>query len=122
MLTESTLTELRDLISTAAPPDRRTDLTSALDDLQRAIAAQSLAIRNLTADLRNRRVGQEAMDAILPPAALAGLLDHLGEPRSTPFSLADAQRACADLSDQASRATDLAAIAAAIVRVVRIFV
>ena len=121
MLTESTLAELRALINSAAAPDRRDDLEGALDDLQRTIAAQSLAIRNLTADLRNRRIGQEAMDALLPPGALNGLLERLGEARSSPFSLDQARRACAELADHAARASDVGEIAAAIVKVARAF-
>jgi hypothetical protein len=39
MLTESTLTELRTLIAAHAPPERREELVSTLDDLERAIAA-----------------------------------------------------------------------------------
>ena len=121
MLTEATLTELRELIGNAAGPERRAELAGALDDLQRTIAAQALVIRNLTSDLRNRRVGQEAMDGIVPAGALNAMLASLGEPRAAPFSLADAQRACAELADQSARATDLAAIATAIVKVARVF-
>jgi hypothetical protein len=121
MLSESTLNELRTFITSTASSDRRADFAEAVDDLQRTIAAQSLLIRNLTTDLRNRRIGQQAMDALLPPDTLNALLAQLGEPKQTPFSLTDAQHACADLADQASRATDIAEIAAAIVKVAKVF-
>ena len=122
MLTETTLAELRSLIASGALSERREVLNGALDDLQRTIAAQSLAIRNLAADLRNRRVGQAAMDAIVPPDALNALLGGIGEARPTPFSLDEARKACADLADQSARATDIGEIAAAVVKVVRAFV
>ncbi len=122
MLTEQTLIDLRALLATSAPADRREAMLGALDDTQRTIAAQALVIRNLTADLRNRRIGQEALDAIVPAAAMSDLLTRLGEPRAGPFSMADAQRACAQLAEQGARAGDIAAIAAGIVAVVRAFV
>ena len=122
MLTETTLAELRNLITSGAPAERRAELSDGLDDLQRTIAAQALAIRNLTANLRNRRVGQVAMDAILPPDALDALLAGIGEPRPTPFSLEDARKACAELADQSARAADIGEIAAGVVKVVRAFV
>lgn len=125
MLTELTLSELRTLITTQAAPDRRTDLTAALDDLQRTIAAQSLAIRNLTSALRNHQVSAAALDALLPSSTLNDLLSRLGPPRSTPFSLDQARQACAELADQAARnrdAADLASIAVAMIKVVKAFV
>ncbi len=122
MLTEQSLLDLRTLLATHAPADQRETLIQALDDLQRTIAAQSLAIRNLTADLRNRRIGDEAMDAIVPAGAIADLTSRLGEPRSTPFSLIEARAACDALATQAARATDIAAIATGIIKVVRVFV
>jgi hypothetical protein len=122
MLTETTLLELRDLVSSSAPAERRAELLQSLDDLQRAIAAQALLVRNLTADLRNRRIGQEAMDAITPAGAIDALIARLGEPRRTTFSIADARAACDALADEASRAADVVQIAAAVARVVRVFV
>lgn len=122
MLTANTLAELRSLIASGAAPERREELNGALDDLQRTIAAQALAIRNLAAEVRNRRVGQQAMDAIVPPAALDALLRKIGEPRPTPFSLEEAQRACAELADAGARAGEIGQIAAAVVKVARAFV
>ncbi len=122
MLTEQSLLDLRTLIITHAPADQRDSLTQAFDDLQRTIAAQSLAIRNLTADLRNRRIGDEAMNAIVPASAIDDLTSRLGEPRHSPFSFAQARAACDELATQAARTTDLATIATAIIKVVRVFV
>lgn len=122
MLTGQSLLDLRTLIATHAPAESRDTLMEAFDDLQRTIAAQSLAIRNLTADLRNRHIGDEAMNAIVPSGGIADLASRLGEPRSTPFSLAEARAACDELATQAARATDIAAIATGIIRVVRVFV
>lgn len=122
MLTEQSLLDLRTLIITHAPADQRDSLTQAFDDLQRTIAAQSLAIRNLTADLRNRRIGDEAMNAIVPAVAIDDLTSRLGEPRHSPFSFAHARAACDELATQAARTTDLATIATAIIKVVRVFV
>jgi hypothetical protein len=122
MLTEQTLLDLRELITAKAPDDRREALVQAFDDLQRTIVAQSLVIRNLTMDLRNRRVGQEAMDAIVPAAAVGDIIARLGKPRQTPFSLAEAKAACDELATQAARAGDIAAIASGIAKVVRVFI
>ncbi len=121
MLTESTLAELRTLITTTAPADRQAQLAAALDDLQRTIAAQALVIRNLSMDLRNRRIGQEALDALVPAGSMDALLAPIGQARATPFSLDDAQKACAALANATSHATDFAEIAAAVVKVARVF-
>ncbi len=122
MLTETTLAELRGLIAFTAPAERQKELSEALDDLQRTIVAQALTIRNIIADLRNRRVGEQAMDAIVPPDAMNAMLAGIGEARPTPFSLEAARKACAELADQSARATEIGEIAAGVVKVARAFV
>src|SRR5262249_40247507 len=135
MLTESTLADLRTLIAAHAAPDRRAELAGALDDLQRTIAAQALAIRNLSMAAANHH----ALPAAAPPPAPGAAPPAPSPPappprpppptppppRPAPFPLAQARQACADLADQAARqreAANIAAIAAGIVKVVRAFV
>ncbi len=122
MMTETTIVDLRDLVMNATAGERRAELLGAVDDLQRAIAGQALAIRNLTAELRNRRIGQAAMEAIVPAGTMEVLATRLGEARRTAFSMAEAQLACAALVEKAARAGDVVEIAGAVARVVRVFV
>ncbi len=122
MVTDTALMDLRDLVVNATAGEQRAELLGVVDDLQRTIAAQALAIRNLTADLRNRRIGEAAMEAIVPASAIDGLASRLGEPRRTAFSLGEARAACAALVEEAARAGEVVEIAGAVARVVRVFV
>jgi CxxC motif-containing protein (DUF1111 family) len=122
MVTAQTLMDLREFVQQNATDPRREELLGALEGLQQTIAAQALVVRNLTGELRNRRIGQEAMEAIVPAGAIDALAGRLGMPRETTFSLTEAQAACAALVDEAAGAKSIVEIAAAVARVVRVFV
>ncbi len=113
MTTETTLSDLRTLAS------ERPEAAQALADLERTIAAQALIIRALSIDLRNRRVSQAHMDALVSNIAIGSVV---GTPARTDFTLAEAQQAAGDLVTEANRSRSAAAFLTTLVKLIRVFV
>jgi hypothetical protein len=119
-MTTAELTRLRELIDEHAGAEAPA-LEAAVDDLLGTIAGQALVVRNLSMELRNRRAGEAALEELAPVSALEAVLAGLGEPRPSGFTLAEAESASRRLVEAATRGQDLAAVLAAIARLVRVF-
>ena len=121
MTTQTALLQLRAFID-QSPEDQRESLLAAFDSLTTTIAAQSLLIRNLSAQIRNSALSRADLDTLLGRKSLDELSVVTGRPISAGITFADAESAANDLASTLARGRDAAALLTAIARIVAVFV
>ncbi|MDF3057862.1 MAG: hypothetical protein K0R17_2077 [Rariglobus sp.] len=121
MLTENHLQQLQALVDQHGGA-QQAQLTSALVDLQKTIVGQSLLIRNLMIDLRNRHASDAALQALLTEQSLSGIYQSLGMAKQNNFSVSDANTAVSNLAASIANANNLANVTQALVKVATVFI
>lgn len=121
MLKETDLQQLQALIDQHGGA-QQAQLGESLRDLQKTIVGQSFLIRSLMIDLRNRKAGAAALQALLTQQALADIYQSLGVPKQNAFSVAEADAAVTELAGSVANANNLANVTQALVKVATVFI
>jgi hypothetical protein len=121
MITEENLVKLKTLAADHGGTDAET-LTMTLRDLETAIAAQALLVRNLLLELRNRQADAAALEGILSANTLSATMGSIGAPKRNPFTVAEAEQRIEALNDSIAAANDFGQIIGRVVEVAKIFV